>query len=113
MPEMLLPTATLVGLGLGTSVSLVTDGRFSGATKGANVGHISPEAMTGGPIALVEEGDPIEIDIPYRVINLLVPPEELTRRRESWKPPERKLKGYLRLYAENVGPSHEGCLLQH
>jgi dihydroxy-acid dehydratase len=113
MPEMLMPTATLVGLGLGTSVPLLTDGRFSGATKGASVGHISPEAMTGGPIALVEEGDSIEIDIPNRIINLLVPSEELARRRESWKPPERQLKGYLRLYAENVGPSHEGCLLQH
>ena len=113
MPEMLLPTATLVGLGLGASVSLVTDGRFSGATKGACVGHVSPEAMTGGPIALIEEGDTIEIDIPNRTINLLVSPEELARRRETWKPPERRLKGYLSLYAQNVGPSSQGCLLRH
>jgi dihydroxy-acid dehydratase len=108
-----MPTATLEGLGLGGSVSLVTDGRFSGATRGACVGHVSPEAMTGGPIALIEEGDTIEIDIPLRSIGLLVSPEELARRREAWKPPERTLKGYLHLYAENVGPSHEGCLLRH
>jgi dihydroxy-acid dehydratase len=113
MPEMLMPTATLMGLGLGRSVSLVTDGRFSGATKGACVGHISPEAMTGGPIALVEEGDTIHVDIPGRRIELRVPPEELARRREHWRPPERALRGYLRLYSENVGPSHEGCLLEH
>jgi dihydroxy-acid dehydratase len=113
MPEMLMPTATLMGLGLGRSVSLVTDGRFSGATKGACVGHVSPEAMSGGPIALVEEGDTIQIDIPGRRIELLVPPEELARRREHWLPPERPLRGYLRLYSENVGPSHEGCLLEH
>lgn len=113
MPEMLMPTATLVGLGLGGSVSLVTDGRFSGATKGACVGHISPEAMNGGPIALVEEGDTIEIDIPQRRIDLLVPSEEQARRRDDWKPPERQLRGYLKLYAENVGPGHEGCLLGH
>lgn len=113
MPEMLMPTATLMGLGLGQSVSLVTDGRFSGATKGACVGHVSPEAMNGGPIALVEEGDTIEIDIPQRRIELLVPSDELSRRREDWKPPERRLRGYLKLYAENVGPSHEGCLLEH
>jgi dihydroxy-acid dehydratase len=113
MPEMLMPTATLMGLGLGGSVSLVTDGRFSGATKGACVGHVSPEAMDGGPLALVEEGDTIEIDIPQRRIELLVPPDELSRRREGWKPPQRRLRGYLKLYAENVGPSHEGCLLEH
>jgi dihydroxy-acid dehydratase len=113
MPEMLMPTATLMGLGLGESVSLVTDGRFSGATKGACVGHVSPEAACGGPIALVEEGDVIEIDIPQRCLNLLVSPEELARRREQWTAPESPLRGYLRLYAENVGPSHEGCLLEH
>jgi dihydroxy-acid dehydratase len=113
MPEMLLPTATLAGLGLGSSVSLITDGRFSGATKGACIGHVSPEAISGGPIALIEEGDKIKIDIPHRSIDLLVSSEELARRLEGWKPPERRLKGYLRLYAEHVGPSHEGCLLQH
>jgi len=112
MPEMLMPTATLMGLGLGESVSLVTDGRFSGATKGACIGHVSPEAACGGPIALVEEGDVIEIDIPQRRLNLLVPPEELARRREEWGAPQSPLRGYLRLYANNVGPSHEGCLLE-
>jgi len=113
MPEMLMPTATLMGLGLGDSVSLVTDGRFSGATKGACVGHLSPEAMDGGPIALVADGDVIEIDIPQRRIDLLVDHNELTRREAVWAPPERKLRGYLRLYADNVGPSHQGCLLEH
>ncbi len=113
MPEMLMPTATLVGLGLGESVSLVTDGRFSGATKGACVGHVSPEAMEGGPIALVADGDLIEIDIPQRRIDLLVPADELARRKEDWARPERELRGYLRLYADNVGPSHQGCLVRH
>jgi dihydroxy-acid dehydratase len=113
MPEMLMPTATLMGLGLGDSVSLVTDGRFSGATKGACVGHVSPEAVDGGPIALVADGDMIEIDIPQRRIDLLVAAEELARRKAVWAPPERKLRGYLRLYADNVGPSHQGCLLEH
>ena len=113
MPEMLMPTATLMGLGLGQSVSLVTDGRFSGATKGACVGHISPEAVDGGPIALVVDEDMIEINIPERRIDLLVPAEELARRKEKWNPPERHLRGYLRLWADNVGPSHEGCLLRH
>lgn len=113
MPEMLMPTATLMGLGLGESVSLVTDGRFSGATKGACVGHLSPEAMDGGPIALVADGDVIEIDIPQRRIDLLVDHNELTRREALWAPLERKLRGYLRLYADNVGPSHQGCLLDH
>jgi len=113
MPEMLMPTATLMGLGLGRSVSLVTDGRFSGATKGACVGHISPEAMEGGPLALVREGDTIEIDIPQRRIDLVVPAEALARRKQEWKPPQRSLRGYLKLYAENVGPSHEGCVLHH
>ena len=112
MPEMLMPTATLMGLGLGESVSLVTDGRFSGATKGACIGHVTPEAACGGPIALVEDGDVIEIDIPQRRLNLLVPPEELARRREEWGAPQSPLRGYLRLYANNVGPSHEGCLLE-
>ncbi len=113
MPEMLMPTATLMGLGLGDSVSLVTDGRFSGATKGACVGHVSPEAVDGGPIALVADGDMIEIDIPQRRIDILVAAEELARRKAVWAPPERMLRGYLRLYADNVGPSHQGCLLEH
>lgn len=113
MPEMLMPTATLMGLGLGDSVSLVTDGRFSGATKGACVGHVSPEAVDGGPIALVADGDVIEIDIPQRRIDLLVDHNELTRREAVWAPPKRQLRGYLRLYADNVGPSHQGCLLEH
>jgi dihydroxy-acid dehydratase len=113
MPEMLMPTATLTGLGLGESVSLVTDGRFSGATKGACIGHISPESIDGGPLALVEEGDIIEIDIPQRRVDLAVSSEELAGRRGEWKPPQRHLRGYLKLYAENVGPSHEGCLLHH
>ncbi|HHL38983.1 MAG TPA: dihydroxy-acid dehydratase, partial [Deltaproteobacteria bacterium] len=103
MREMLAPTATLMGMGLGESVALVTDGRFSGGTRGPCVGHVSPEAMEGGPIGLVEEGDPIELDIPARSIELGVPDEELARRRARWRPPEPKIRtGWLARYADAV-----------
>ena len=86
MREMLLPTATIAGMGLDDEVLLVTDGRFSGGTRGGAVGHVSPEAAQGGPIALVRDGDQIEIDVASRKIDLLVSEEEMERRRLSWKP---------------------------
>jgi dihydroxy-acid dehydratase len=111
MPEMHVPATLLAGQELGRSVSLVTDGRFSGASRGACIGHVSPEAAAGGPLALVQDGDEIEIDIPARRLELHVPAAELARRRERWCPPRRELTGYLARYAALVGPSHEGCIL--
>ena len=112
MREMLSPTSALTGLGLSSSVALVTDGRFSGGTRGPCVGHISPEAMEGGPIALVIEGDVIEIDIPNRRLELLVDSEELERRRTSWQPPAPKVKkGYLARYARLVSSADKGAVL--
>ena len=96
MQEMLSPTAAIIGMGLGKEVALITDGRFSGGTQGAAIGHVSPEAASGGPLALVREGDWIDIDIPNRKISLRVPSEELERRRKKWTPPPPKIKsGYL------------------
>ena len=101
MREMLNPTSAICGMGLGESVALLTDGRFSGATRGASIGHISPEAAAGGPIALVREGDRISIDIPRCTITLQVPAEELERRRAAWQCPEPKIKtGYLARYCK-------------
>ncbi len=112
MREMLSPTSALTGLGLSSSVALVTDGRFSGGTRGPCVGHISPEAMEGGPIALVNEGDEIEIDIPNRRLELLVDSEELEKRRTSWQPPAPKVeKGYLARYARLVSSADKGAVL--
>ncbi|RLB00025.1 MAG: dihydroxy-acid dehydratase, partial [Deltaproteobacteria bacterium] len=99
MREMLTPTSAIAGMGLDTDVALITDGRFSGGTRGASVGHCSPEAAEGGPIALVKEGDIIEIDIPQRRIDLLVDEAEMEHRRRQWSPPERKLTGVLKRYA--------------
>ena len=99
MPEMLSVTAALVGMGLAESVSLVTDGRFSGSTRGPCIGHIVPEAQDGGPIALVRDGDLIAIDIPKRRLDLLVAPEEMEKRRKTWSPPPLKVnRGYLKAY---------------
>ncbi|MDO8426783.1 MAG: dihydroxy-acid dehydratase [Deltaproteobacteria bacterium] len=113
MREMLAPTATLMGMGLGESVALITDGRFSGGTRGPCVGHISPEAMEGGPIALVKDGDIIELDIPHRKLELRVSPEELKRRRQSWKMPEPKIKGgWLGRYAKAVTSASTGAVLK-
>ncbi len=113
MREMLMPTATLVGLGLGSSVALVTDGRFSGATRGPCVGHVSPEAADGGAIALVREGDIISINIPERSIELKVAEEELMERRRTWRGPQvKKTRGFLKLYAERASPAHLGARLQ-
>ncbi|HID97491.1 MAG TPA: dihydroxy-acid dehydratase [Thermodesulfobacteriaceae bacterium] len=113
MPEMLSPTAAVVGMELGKHVALITDGRFSGGTQGAAIGHISPEAADGGPIALVEEGDLIVIDIPERKINLLVPEEELEIRHRNWKPlPPRITSGYLARYARQVTSGAAGAVLE-
>ena len=111
MPEMLSVTASLVGMGLAESVALVTDGRFSGSTRGPCIGHIVPEAQEGGPIALVRDGDMIAIDIPQRRLDLLVSPEEMDRRRKSWSPPPLKAtKGYLKSFAERVSSADKGCI---
>ena len=112
MREMLNPTSAICGMGLGESVALITDGRFSGATRGASIGHVSPEAASGGTIALVEEGDIIAIDIPGCSIELKVSDEELTRRRANWVCPEPKVKtGYLARYAKLVSSADKGAIL--
>ena len=113
MREMLNPTSAIMGRGLGSSVALITDGRFSGATRGACVGHVSPEAAAGGPIAFVEEGDTIAIDIPNRSIELKVSEEELAKRKEGWTPKEPDIKtGYLARYAKLVSSANKGAILE-
>ncbi len=113
MQEMLAPTANIMGRGLGESVALITDGRFSGGTRGACIGHISPEAAAGGPIALIEEGDMIEIDIPNRTLNLLIDEAEMTKRRAAWKAPAPKVDyGYLGRYAAQVTSADTGAVLR-
>lgn len=111
MREMLNPTAVITGMGL--KVALLTDGRFSGASRGACIGHISPEAMEGGPIALIRDGDRIAIDIPGRKLELCVSDEELAVRRAAWKQPEPKVKsGYLSRYAKLVTSANTGAVLK-
>ena len=111
MQEMLNPTAVITGMGL--KVGLITDGRFSGASQGACIGHISPEAMAGGPIALIEDGDVISIDIPNRKLELKVSEEELAKRRSEWKQPEPKIKtGYLARYAKLTTSASTGAVVQ-
>lgn len=110
MREMLSPTSVLVGMGLGDKVALVTDGRFSGGTRGPCIGHVSPEAAEGGPLALVRDGDEISLDIPGRRLDLLVEEEEMKKRR--WKPPEPRVKkGYLRIYQKLVSSASDGAIL--
>ncbi len=112
MREMLNPTSAIAGMGLGASVALITDGRFSGATRGASIGHVSPEAAAGGPICLVQEGDLISIDIPNCRITLEVDEEELAKRRAAWICPEPKVKtGYLARYAKMVTSADKGAIL--
>ena len=112
MREMLNPTSAIVGMGLGESVALITDGRFSGATRGASIGHVSPEAAAGGNIALVKEGDLIAINIPEHTITLKVSDKELNARREQWVCPEPKIKtGYLARYAKMVSSADKGAVL--
>lgn len=113
MREMLSPTSAIAGMGLDKSVALITDGRFSGATRGASIGHVCPEAADGGTIALVEEGDRITIDIPNYSLTLEVPDEVLAERRKKWTPrPPRVTKGYLARYAKLVAPASEGAALK-
>jgi len=112
MREMLKITAILVGLGLGEKVALITDGRFSGATRGLMIGHVSPEAIEGGPIALVKNGDPIIVDVVDRRLDVDVDPQELEERRKSWKPPEKRLSGVLAKYAKLVTSSSNGAVLE-
>lgn len=111
MREMLAPTAALVGEGLGESVALITDGRFSGGTRGMVVGHVAPEAASGGPIALVIDGDPITIDSGRNSLRLEVPEVEIIRRRAAWcPPPPRYIRGVLAKYARQVSSASEGAV---
>ena len=112
MREMLSPTSAIIGMGLGSSVALLTDGRFSGATRGASIGHISPEAAMGGTIALVEDGDEIEIDIPARVLKVNVSDEVLAERKAKWHPPVQELTGYLKRYAQHVTSGAKGAVFE-
>ena len=113
MREMLNPTSAIAGMGLGSSVALITDGRFSGASRGASIGHVCPEAAVGGPIALVEEGDIIKIDIPKNTINVDVSDEVLAVRKKNWKPREPKVTtGYLARYREQVTGANRGAVLE-
>jgi dihydroxy-acid dehydratase len=114
MREQLLPTSAIIGMGLGKTVALVTDGRFSGATQGACVGHVTPEAYVGGPIGLVKEGDTIDIDIPAGKLELKVSPEELAGRKKTWSMPETTdlpRGSLLERYRRLVGPAIKGSIL--
>lgn len=113
MREMLNPTSAIAGMGLGSSVALITDGRFSGASRGASIGHVSPEAAVGGPIALVEEGDIISINIPGNSLHVKISAEEMDRRRAKWQPREPKITtGYLARYRELVTSGNRGAILE-
>lgn len=113
MREMLSPTAAIAGMGLSESVALITDGRFSGGTRGPCIGHVSPEAMEGGPIAVIRGGDRIRIDIPMRKIDLLVPEHEIRKRLSGWRPPKPKItKGYLSRYARMVSSAGKGAITE-
>jgi len=115
MREMLMPTSAIIGMGLGKSVALVTDGRFSGATQGSCIGHVTPEAYLGGPIALVEDGDMIHIDIPNGTVDLDVSEDVIAERKKGWSvPPSTELaKGSLMdRYRRSVGPATRGCVLE-
>ena len=111
MQEMLAPTSNIMGMGLGTSVALITDGRFSGGTRGACIGHVSPEAAAGGPIGLIRDGDMVTLDIPARRLDVDVSDEELARRRAGWRPPQRALTGWLKRYTAMVTSGSQGAVL--
>jgi dihydroxy-acid dehydratase len=112
MREMLNPTSAIAGMGLDSSVALITDGRFSGASRGASIGHVSPEAAAGGPIGLIQEGDIIDIDINANTINARVSDEEFAKRKKEWKPGINEVDGYLARYRELVtsAPKRRGSL---
>jgi dihydroxy-acid dehydratase len=112
MREMLAPTSAIVGVGRDRDVALLTDGRFSGGSRGAAIGHISPEAAEGGPIAAVQDGDQIEIDIPGKKLNVLISDDELRKRLSRWKPPKKELKGYLKRYARLVQSANTGAVFK-
>jgi len=112
MREMLAPTSAIVGIGRDRDVALLTDGRFSGGSRGAAIGHISPEAAEGGPIAVVRDGDQIEIDIPKKKLNLLISDDELKKRLSRWKPQKKQLKGYLKRYARLVQSANTGATFE-
>ena len=112
MREMLSPTSAICGMGLDKDVALITDGRFSGATRGAAIGHVSPEAREGGPIAFVKDGDIIQIDIENCVLNVKISDEEMAKRKENWTPNEPKVKtGYLRRYSKLVSSAIQGAVM--
>jgi dihydroxy-acid dehydratase len=111
MQEMLSPTSYIVGMGLGDKVALVTDGRFSGGTAGACIGHVSPEAAEGGPIALLRKGDRIRIDFPNRRMDILVAETELAERRKAWHPERRELSGWLARYQKMVSNASQGGVM--
>ncbi|MGC9128939.1 MAG: dihydroxy-acid dehydratase, partial [Acidithiobacillus sp.] len=113
MPEMLTPTANIMGMGLGESVALITDGRFSGATRGACIGHISPEAAEGGPIALIQNGDIIDLDLDAGKIDVRLSEAELAQRRSHWQPVEKPLRSpWLRRYRKLVTNAAMGAVLE-
>ena len=112
MREMLTPTSAIAGMHLDGHVALITDGRFSGGTKGASIGHVSPEAMEGGPIAIIREGDIISIDIPEKKLSLKVSNDEIKNRLAKWSPPEPKIKhGYMARYSRMVSSANKGAVL--
>ena len=112
MREMLNPTSAIMGMGLGSEVALITDGRFSGATRGAAIGHVCPEAADGGMIGIVKDGDIISIDIPANKITLEVPEEEIAKRKAEFVPKTKELSGYLKRYAKLVSSAAEGAVLK-
>ena len=113
MREMLQGTSAITGMGLSDSVALITDGRFSGGTRGPCIGHISPEAMEGGPLCIVRDGDEIQIDIPNRKLDLLISEKEMKTRLKEWSPPEPKVKkGYLARYAKFVTSAATGAIFK-
>jgi dihydroxy-acid dehydratase len=113
MREMLSPTAAIAGMGLSESVALITDGRFSGGTRGPCIGHISPEAMEGGPLAVLKNGDKIRIDIPARKLDVVLTDKEIKQRLAAWKKPAPKIrKGYLARYARFVSSADEGAIMK-
>ena len=111
MQEMLAPTSNIMGMGLGSSVALLTDGRFSGGTRGACIGHVSPEAAAGGPIGLLRDGDMVTLDIPARRLDVDLSDDELARRRAEWRAPQRALTGWLKRYTAMVTSGSQGAVL--